>query len=83
MKANKTLVQMQQGEEGIIVGIQGGRALYQRLSAMCIRPGVRLRKLSGSFLRGPVTVQIGNARTALGFGMAAKIFVEVEGGARP
>ena len=83
MKTHKNLVEMQQGEEGIIVDIQGGRGLYQRLSAMCIRPGVRLRKLSGSFLRGPVTVQIGNARTALGYGMAAKIFLEVEGGTRP
>jgi len=78
MHKNKSLVELGQGQEGVIVSIHGGRAMCRRLSDMCIAPGAKIRKISGSFLRGPVTVQIGNARTALGFGMAEKIMVEAE-----
>jgi len=80
MKIHKNLVEMRQGEEGTVVGIQGGITLKKRLDAMCITPGANLLKISNSFLRGPVTVQIGNGRMALGFGMASKIILEIEGG---
>ncbi len=78
MNANKNLVEIEQGQEGIVIAIRGGRALCRRLSDMCIRPGTKIRKISKSFLGGPVTVQIGNARAALGFRMASKIIVEVD-----
>ena len=78
MKTDKSLVEIEQGKEGVVVAIRGGRALCQRLDGLCIRPGIRIRKISKSFLGGPVTVQIGNARAALGFRMASKIILEVE-----
>ena len=81
MHENKSLVELDQGQEGIIVSIQGGRTLRRRLSDMCIAPGAKIRKISESFLGGPVTIQIGHARTALGFGMAEKIMIEAEEGA--
>jgi ferrous iron transport protein A len=81
MHKNKSLVELDQGQEGVVVTIHGGRTLCRRLSDMCIKPGARVRKISGSFLRGPVTVQVGNARAALGFGMAEKIMIEAEEGA--
>ena len=74
---NKSLVEMKEGEEGIVADIQGGMGLSRRLDAMHITPGVHMRKIGGSFMRGPVTVQLGNARVALGFGMAARIILEV------
>lgn len=58
--------------------MQGGFGLTRRLDAIGIRPGSRLIKTSGPYLRGPVTVRIGNAQVALGFGMAGKVVVEVE-----
>ena len=69
---------MRQGETGVVLDVQGGRGICQRLDAMRIIPGVQLRKISGSFLTGPVTVQIGNARVALGAGIASRIILEVE-----
>ena len=78
MKCNKSLVEMEHGKMGVIVDICGGRALSQRLDAMCITPGAQLRKISGSFMGGPVTVQVGSARLALGFGIASRIILEVE-----
>ena len=78
MKAKKSLVETEQGKEGIVVAILGGKALYRRLGGMCIRPGAKIRKTSKSFLGGPVTVQIGDTRAAIGFRMASKIILEVE-----
>ena len=72
-----TLVRMQAGQSAIVVQIQGGRGLINRLSALGIRPGQRVTKVSSMFMRGPVTIQIGNAQVAIGFGMAKKIIVEL------
>jgi ferrous iron transport protein A len=73
-----TLVRMQSGQSGIVVQIQGGRGLVNRLSALGIRPGQRATKLSSVFMRGPVTLQLGNAQVAIGFGMARRIMVELD-----
>ena len=70
------LSQMQTGQSGVVVQIQGERGLINRLSALGIRPGQRVTKVSSMFMRGPVTVQLGNAQVAIGFGMAKRIIVE-------
>lgn len=56
----------------------GGHGLAGRLNALGIRPGKRITKVSGMFMRGPMTVQVDRAQVAIGFGMAGKIVVEVD-----
>ena len=73
-----TLRQMQTGQSGILVQIQGGRGLINRLSALGIRPGKRITKVSSMLMRGPVTIQSGNTQVAVGFGMANRIIVELD-----
>lgn len=68
---------MPAGHSGMVVQIQGGRGLINRLSALGIRPGQRVTKVGSMFMRGPVTIQVGNAQVAIGFGMANKIIVEL------
>jgi ferrous iron transport protein A len=72
------LNRMQAGQSGRVVEIEGGSGLASRLSAMGIRTGRKITKLSSMLMRGPVTVQAGSTRLALGFGMAGKIIVELE-----
>ncbi len=72
-----TLVRMQTGQSGIVVQIQGGRGLANRLSALGIRPGKRITKVGSMFMRGPVTVQVDRAQVAIGFGMASRIIIEL------
>jgi ferrous iron transport protein A len=72
------LSQMYPGLSGKVVKIDGGVGLVSRLSAMGIRPGRKITKLSSMLMRGPVTVQQGSTRLAIGFGMARKILVEIE-----
>ena len=73
-----TLRQMRAGQSGTVVYIEGGHGLVNRLNALGIRPGKKITKVSSMLMRGPVTVQLGNAKVAIGFGMANKIIVELD-----
>jgi len=68
---------MQPGQSGIVFQIQGGHRLIDRLNALGIRPGQKIIKTGSTLMRGPVTIKVGNAQVAIGFGMANKIIVEL------
>ncbi|MBU1146832.1 MAG: ferrous iron transport protein A [Candidatus Omnitrophica bacterium] len=72
------LTQVKNGESGIIKELRGGSDFSQRIQNMGIRQGKKIKKLSSHFWRGPQTVEVDNMRIAIGWGMAKKIFVEVE-----
>ena len=72
------LTKMKSGARGTVVGIAGGHGTAKRLDALGIRSSVSITKISSQLLRGPVTVAVGNAQIAIGFGMARKIVVELE-----
>lgn len=72
------LTQMEPGESGVVTDMQGGFGMTNRIQSMGIRPGKNVTKISSHFWRGPQTMQVGNAKIAIGFGMAKKIFVEVD-----
>ncbi len=72
------LIQMERRQGGRVVEIQGGREVTRRLESMGIRVGKRIVKVSDLFLRGPITVNIDTTQLSLGYGMAAKIIVEVQ-----
>ncbi|MFC1511001.1 ferrous iron transport protein A [Candidatus Margulisiibacteriota bacterium] len=69
------LTSLRNGEKGIVNMIDGGQGVMQRLQAMGVREGKEVKKISGMFLFGPVTVQVGQTRIAIGHGMASKIMV--------
>jgi len=71
-----TLTQMRIGQSGVVIQIQGGHGLVNRLNALGIRAGKRITKLSSMIMRGPVTIQVDGAQVAIGFGMAHRIIVE-------
>jgi ferrous iron transport protein A len=73
-----TLHQMQAGQSGKVVQVQGGAGLANRLSALGVRPGKRITKISSMLMRGPVTIELGSMRVAVGFGMANRIIVELD-----
>jgi Fe2+ transport system protein FeoA len=64
--------------EAKVVEIQAGLGLVRRLEALGIRAGSRIQKVSGPFMRGPVTVRVGNMRAAVGYGAASKVIVEIQ-----
>ncbi len=62
------------GKDVEIAHINGGEGMRRRLMDMAIYPGAKIRLLS-SFGRGRVVVQVGEARFALGRGIAYRIIV--------
>jgi len=73
-----TLARMQHGQTGVVVQIQGGHGLVNRLNALGIIPGKKIIKISSMLMRGPVTIQVDRVQVAIGFGMANKIMVELD-----
>ncbi len=62
------------GESAVVVDINGGSGLRSRLYSMGLAPGVIIRVLE-KYQFGPVVVEAGGTRLAVGKGMAAKILV--------
>lgn len=73
-----SLVHMEAGQSGTVVQIAGWPGMVRRLNAMGVRPGSRITKVSSMFMRGPVTIRMSQTQMAIGFGMARRIFVEVD-----
>jgi len=79
-KANRvSLVQMRPGQKGRIVEINGGYGLACKLEALGIRTGKEITKISEQLMRGPVLLQQDHTQAAMGFGMASRVLVEVNG----
>ncbi|MFH1826676.1 MAG: FeoA family protein [bacterium] len=74
----KKLTDLKNGQSGAVVRIEGGQGVARRLEAMGVRIGKQIRKISGMFIFGPVTIQVGQTQISIGHGMAAKIMVDVE-----
>lgn len=72
-----TLALMRAGQSGVIVQIEGGHGLVNRLNALGVRPGKRVTKISSMLMRGPVTIEVNGTQVAIGFGMANKVTVEL------
>ena len=73
-----SLIKMRANQKGKIIEISGGHILQHRSMSMGIYIGREIRKLSHFALRGPVTIKVGRSVIALGYGMASKVFVEIE-----
>jgi len=69
---------MYPGQSGRVMQVAGGIGMVNRLNALGIRPGKKITKVNSMLMRGPVTVQLGGTRLAIGFGMANRILVEIE-----
>ncbi|WP_394296778.1 FeoA family protein [Palaeococcus pacificus] len=71
------LTQMREGEKGVVVDIQGGIGVRQKLIGMGITPGARIVVIK-SGKPGPFIIAIGNMRLALGRGVADRILLRRE-----
>lgn len=70
------LINLQQGKKAIVSKIEGGMGIKRKLQAMGIYAGNEI-KIIQSLSRGPIIVESGNTRLAIGRGMAEKIEVEI------
>ncbi|MDN4186413.1 MAG: FeoA family protein [Dehalococcoides mccartyi] len=74
-----SLANLKNGSRARVCSIEGGTAVNNRLSALGLRPGKELTKISAMSFKGPVTVKVDGTQLAMGHGMASKVMVEVAG----
>lgn len=71
-----SLVRVKKGIKVKIVELPSGKLLASRLSALGLRVGTCVTKISAFALKGPITVKVGSTTLALGHTMAEKIIVD-------
>ncbi len=69
------LTALLEGEEGAVEKIMGGRSACQRLSAMGLTPGTRVKVVKSSLFGGPMLISVRGTTLALGRGIAEKVLV--------
>ena len=79
-KQRLALNAMKNEQFGTVVAINSGGGMRTRLDALGIHVGSKIKKKSSMIGSGPVIVLVGNTEIAIGYGMASKIFVEVDEG---
>jgi|GEM_PF-523486 len=71
------LTLLRKGQSGTLVRIAGGHAVRIRLAGLGMRPGVHVRVLQNSG-HAPVMVRVGNARVAIGRGLATRLHIALD-----
>ncbi|MBP8997167.1 MAG: FeoA family protein [Anaerolineaceae bacterium] len=62
-------------EKGVVLSLQNGRAVNNRLVSLGFTPGVMVEMIQ-NYGRGPLMVTVRGTRVALGRGEASKIMVD-------
>lgn len=73
-----TLEKLKDGSMAVIVEIQGGRGVRQRLGNLGVHPGEQIRILRGGFFGGPALIEVHGIEVGVGRRMAQKIVVETQ-----
>jgi ferrous iron transport protein A len=71
------LKDMKPGQRGMVVKVTKGHAAERRLFEIGLVPGTRVEVLSRHPFKGPLLLQIGEARVALGMGIAEAVEVDL------
>jgi len=72
------LIHMKNGQNGVVVGLQGGYGFIRHIQAIGIIEGKRVTKLASQPLRGPTLVSVDNLQIAVGHGISKRIFIDVD-----
>jgi len=70
------LINLQPGKEAVVLKIEGGMGIKRKLQAMGIYVGNQIKVIQ-SLSSGPIIIESGNTRLAIGRGMAEKIEVQI------
>ena len=71
------LLGLETDQEAMVIQLKGGVTLQNKLNSLGIREGKKVKKLGKNFFRGPITVEVGQTRVAIGHSMAKKIIVKI------
>jgi ferrous iron transport protein A len=77
-KDKTSLIDMKDGQAGIIISILGGRRVTKRLADLGLTSGTEIKVLRRTLFSGPIQIEVCNSRLVLGRGLALKILVELK-----
>ena len=72
-----SLLNLADGQRGVIVAILGGRGASKRLADLGLSTGAEIQVIGRTLFSGPVQIEAGGSRWVIGRGLAAKIMVEL------
>lgn len=73
-----SLAELNDGQEGIIVSVSGGKALTKRLADLGLNKGTGIKVLGRTLFSGPLQIEACGSRLVLGRGLASKIQVTLK-----
>ena len=71
-----TLATLKGGDKALILEVNGGRGVRQRLGNLGIHIGDTVNVVRSAHFKGPVLIEVNGVEVAIGQGMARKIEVE-------
>ncbi|HAM39115.1 MAG TPA: ferrous iron transport protein A [Elusimicrobia bacterium] len=71
-----SLLNLVENKTGRVVKIEGGHGIQKKLETLGIRNNVKIKKLSSQLMGGPIIINVGQTKIAIGRGIANKIIVE-------
>jgi len=69
---------VREGEVVRIAGLTGGMGVRRKMIDLGLAPGVIVNVVRNSFYGGPLILEYGGTKLAIGRGLAGKILAEVE-----
>jgi len=74
----KKITELRPKEFAKVVSIGGGQNFREKLNTLGIREGIKIEKVSNTFLKGPAVIKINLMEIAIGWKMASKVLVQTD-----
>jgi len=71
-----SLVDINEGQKGVIVSVLGGRMAAKRLADLGLTPNTEIKLIRKMLYRGPIEIEVRGSNLVLGRGLASKILVK-------
>jgi len=69
------LTNLNTGDEGTLINIEGGRGIKSKLFNLGLTPGIKIKIISKNGW-GPIVLKVRDGKIAIGRGMAEKILIK-------
>ena len=71
-----SLVDINEGQKGVIVSVLGGRMAAKRLADLGLTPNTEIKLLRKMLYRGPIEIEVRGSNLVLGRVIASKILLK-------
>ena len=73
-----SLVDINEGQKGVIVSVLGGRMAAKRLADLGLTPNTEIKLIRKMLYRGPIEIEVRGSNLVLGRVIASKILLKLK-----